>query len=255
MIEVSITVVSASRGTWSAPPRPGQEGAEHEDGREEPRLVDAERGDHLAVLGGGADQDAPARAVEEQPEAERDQRAEDDDREVVGGKELARDRHRAGQARRGGTGLVVGAPEIADDVGGHQHEREGEQELVELGRAVDAAEQQDLDQTAQHRDHDRRERGRARVEGRRPAGQRRGERVGQVGGEHVEGAVGEVDDARDAEDQREPGRDEEEEHRVGEAAQELDEEEGHDAVAPHHGSPHPALSPEAGERDDRARRG
>src|SRR2546422_4541144 len=41
-------------------------------------------------------------------------------------------------------------------------------------------------------------------------------RVGQVGGEHVEGAVGEVDDARDAEDQREARRDEEQHHRVRE---------------------------------------
>ena len=65
MIVVSITIVSGSRGTWSAPPRPARPLPSDEHGGEEARLVDAERRDHLAVLRRGADQDAPARAVEE----------------------------------------------------------------------------------------------------------------------------------------------------------------------------------------------
>ena len=51
------------------------------------------------------------------------------------------------------------------------------------------------------------------------------ELVGAVGAQHVEGAVGEVEHAQHAEDEGEPGGDEEQEHRGGEAAQRLGEDE------------------------------
>ena len=51
-----------------------------------------------------------------------------------------------------------------------------------------------------------------------------GERIRAVDAEHVERPVREVDDARDAEDERQAGRDEEERRRAGEAVQELNDE-------------------------------
>ena len=81
---VSITVVSATRGHLERAGEPGQKRAQDEHAGEEPRLVDAERRDHLAVLRGGADQHTPARPVEDEPEQRRDERAEDEHREVVG---------------------------------------------------------------------------------------------------------------------------------------------------------------------------
>ena len=65
MTAVSITVVSGTPRHLQRAREPRQERAQHEDAGEQPRLVHAERGDHLAVLRRGADQHAPARAVEE----------------------------------------------------------------------------------------------------------------------------------------------------------------------------------------------
>ena len=233
MTVVSITVVSGTRGTCSAPASPARNAAEHEDAGEEPRLVHAERGDHLAVLRRGADQHAPARAVEDEPEPERDQGPEDDHREVVGREELAEERHRAREARRLGAGLVVRAPDEGHGVGHHEHEREGEQELVELGRPVHAPQQRHLEQAARRAPTASAASSARHVEGRAPpSGSDGDERVRQVRRQHVERAVGEVDDARDAEDQREAGRDEEQEHRVGEPAEELDREERQRSALP-----------------------
>ena len=206
------------------PREPRQERAQHEDAREEPRLVHAERGDHLAVLRRGANQHAPARAVEDEPEPERDQGPEGDHREVVGREELAEERHRPAEARRLGAGLVVRAPDEGHGVGHHEHEGEGEQELVQLGRPVHAPQQRHLEQPPREGHGQRREQ-RAHVEGRRPQRQYVDEGVRRVRRQHVEGAVGEVDDAGDAEDQRQPRRDEKQEHRVREPAEELDRQE------------------------------
>src|SRR5262249_57106183 len=86
---------------------PRQEGAKDEDAREEPPLIHAEGGDHLAILRRRADEDAPARTVEDDPESEGDERPEHDDGEVVGGEELARDGHGAAEAGSGWPRLVV----------------------------------------------------------------------------------------------------------------------------------------------------
>ena len=55
-------------GSASAPPRPGQSGAEREHDSEKLALIDAQGGNHVAVCGGGAHQRAPARAVQQQPQ-------------------------------------------------------------------------------------------------------------------------------------------------------------------------------------------
>jgi hypothetical protein len=49
----------------------GEKDAERKDAGEQPFLIDAEGRDHLAVLGRGAHQHAPARAVEQQPQRRR----------------------------------------------------------------------------------------------------------------------------------------------------------------------------------------
>jgi hypothetical protein len=45
-----------------------QHGPQREHGREQPSLIDAQSADHLAVLGGGAHQRAPAGARQQQPQ-------------------------------------------------------------------------------------------------------------------------------------------------------------------------------------------
>src|SRR4029079_10878730 len=54
----------------------------------------------------------------------------------------------------------------------------------------------------------------------------RRERVGEVRADHVEAAVREVDDAENAEDQRQPARDQEQQQPVLRGVQALDEEDG-----------------------------
>ena len=58
--------LAGSRGSLQRAGKPGEERAEREHRGEEPRLVDAERCGQRAVLARGADQDAEARARDEQ---------------------------------------------------------------------------------------------------------------------------------------------------------------------------------------------
>ena len=87
------------------------------------------------------------------------------------------------------------------------------------GADVDAAQQQDLDQRADEADNDRaRDNPAPKAE---RAAYRRRQRDGDVGAQHVERAVRDVDDARDAKDKGKPGRDEEQTRRRGQAVEGL----------------------------------
>jgi len=196
--------------------------AEREHGGEEPGLVDAERADHLAVLRGGAHQRAEARAREQQPHEAEHQRADDDQEQVVGRKLAPEDFDRALQARRARAEQFVRAPEPQHRVLDDQHQREGGQQLEQLGRLVDAAQQQHLDERTQHA---HRERG---DQQRRPEAHARAElldqRVRDVDAHHEKRSMGEVDDARHAEDQREAGRHQEQRRRAGQPVEQLNNE-------------------------------
>ena len=89
---------------------------------------------------------------------------------------------------------------------------------------VDASQERDLDDAAEEADADRRQAERD-PEHQRMLGQRLYQRDQQIGADHVEAAVRQVHDARHAEDQRHPHRDEEEEHRHRQPAHHLDDDE------------------------------
>ena len=73
----------------------------------------------------------------------------------------------------------------------------------------------------------------AREEPARGAGRDPGvDLVGEERPQHVERAVGEVDDARDSEDEGEPGGDEEEEHSLHQPLEDLDDEHARVAGRP-----------------------
>ena len=119
-----------------------------------------------------------------------------------------------------------GAPDRQRRVADDQHDAERRGELQELGRGVDALQQQRLDQRAERRDGERRD---AARRPRSRAGRGRSASlsvVRDVRAQHVQRAVREVDDAGDAEDQRQAGGDEEQRRRAGEAVQELREQGG-----------------------------
>ena len=135
----------------------GQHGAQCKHAGEQPGLVDAQRAHHLAVLGGGAHQRAPARAGEQQPQQTQHHRAHHDQQQVIGGKAPAQDVHAALQPRRTRAQQIFGTPKPQRRVLDHQHQREGGQQLKKFRRTVDAAQQQHLDCRADGAHRQRRE--------------------------------------------------------------------------------------------------
>jgi hypothetical protein len=210
----------------------GEERAAREHGGEQQRLVDAERADHLAVLRRGADQPAKAGLGEQEMQAEEHDRPGRDQEDVIAREPPVEELDRAAQPRRARPEQVLVAPDEQRGVVDHQQDREGRQQLEQLGRLVDAAQQQDLDQRADRGDRERRDEETApKAE---PAADLGRDAVGDVDAQHVERAVGDVDDAGDAEDQRQSGTDEEQSGRGREPVERLEQEgvEGHRAIEP-----------------------
>ena len=201
----------------------GERRAERKDRGKELRLVDAERRHHVAVLGRCAHQRPPARAREQQMQADEHDGPDDEQEEVVLGELAAEDLHRAAQARGARPEQVFHAPERRHDVAQQQHQRERRQQLEQLGGVIDAAQERDLYQCSQQRE--RRRRGEhAAPEAEHPA-QARGAGIGDVGAQHVQRAVRHVDDARDAENQRQPRRQEKQRRGVRQAVQGLERQD------------------------------
>ena len=121
----------------------------------------------------------------------------------------------------------------------HQRQAEGREQLEQLRRMIDPPQQHHLDDHADHRD-DQRRGDDAAPEAER-AGEALGQREGDIGAEHVEGAVGEIDDPRHAEDDRQARRDQKQRRRAGKAGQELDDSRRPSAVRVCE-SPRPALA-------------
>ena len=181
----------------------GEECAERKDGREQHGLIDAERADHLPVLGRGAHEPPEAGAGEREVECDQHDRAHRDQEQVVARKPPAEDIDRAPQARSARTEQIFRSPYPKHGVVDDQHQREGREQLEQFRRLVDAPQQHDLDHGADGGDDDRgRDNAAPEAE---PAAHLRGEGVGEIGAQHVERAVRDIDDAGDAEDQREAG--------------------------------------------------
>ena len=198
----------------------GQQRTQRKHAGKQPRLVDAQRADHLTVLRGGAHQRAPAGAGEQQPQGAQHHRADDDQQQVVAGEPPAQDVHRPAQARCTGAEQILRAPQPQRGVLDHQHQGKGGQQLEQLRRAVDAAQQQHLDCRADDAH------GQCRQHQRRPETQHRPQpldrAVGDVDPQHEKRAVREVDDAGDAKDQRQPRRHQKQRRRAGQAVEQLD---------------------------------
>ena len=116
---------------------------------------------------------------------------------------------------------------VPEELGGvtqDQHQRIGEEQLIELFAAVEVTQQQPFDDGAKECDAECREQRR----GPEPLGgwlQPLYRLPGEIGAEHVERAVREIEDAHDAENKREARGDQEQEHCGGQAAHELTEQE------------------------------
>ena len=206
--------------------------AEHE--RIEQLDVDPQRGGHLAVGGAGADQHADARAHDHQIEREGDEQRHDDDRQAVhrivdAGQELdggvEPGRQREIHARR--------APDQAHQLVEEQNEPEGTEHVVEMVAAVEPPHGDHLDR---HPDQERRHQRESDAAEERVG--EAGEGRGEVGAQHVERAVRQVDEVHDAEHQRQSGSEQEQQEPELQPVQELLEEEQHGFV-----DRHPLLHP------------
>src|SRR5262249_8808489 len=153
---------------------------------------------------------------------QQDERTDDDQEQVVARKVAPENFDRAAQARRARPEQVFGSPHVLRRVVDDQDQREGGEQLEQLRRLIDAAQEQYLDQRPQ-RPHHQSGSDDAAPKAERPA-HFDGEARGEVKPQHVEGAVGDIDDAGDAENERQPGAHEKQARRGGESVERLKEE-------------------------------
>ena len=145
-------------------------------------------------------------------------RTEHDEEQVVLGKLPAGDAYRTGQARRARPQHVLRPPRPERKVLDDQNERKGSEQLEKFWCPIDPPQQGKLDEKTKDAYCECRER---HAE---PEADALRQPDGEIHAEHVQRAVGEVDDAADAEDERQPGGDQEERARTGEPVQELQED-------------------------------
>ena len=157
-------------------------------------------------------------------------RPDADEEDVVARKAPVEDGDGAAQPRRPGAEQILRPPEPEGEIVEDEEDGERRQELEQLGRPVEAAQHAHLDRGTQQPDPDGRH-DEATPEAEPPA-HRRGQRPRPVEAEHVERAVGEIDDAGDAKDEREPRRDEEQRRGLGKPVEGLEQErfEGHPPI-------------------------
>ncbi|KAG0749018.1 hypothetical protein G6F24_015305 [Rhizopus arrhizus] len=126
---------------------------------------------HFAVAAGGSHEHAEGAFLKHEEERHRDQQAENDDKQPVDGNGAARQIHRARQQRRHRRFLIAQAPDELHGFADDEDEAKREDQLVEMGAVAGA------------------ERSGAQMDG-----------EGKIGAQHVQRAMGEVDDAQHAED-------------------------------------------------------
>jgi hypothetical protein len=200
----------------------GQRGAAAENQHEDARHVVAERFDHVRLGQRGLDDEADAGArqqrVEGDQHADRDQHHETLVDREVGGEQREQ---RAVEFERD---LVVDrglAPDQMHDFLDQEGQAEGEQQFGDMAEAVGAAQAVALDHGADGADQQRRNQQAG------PEADPSADLVGEVGAQHVEAGVGEIEDAHHAEDQRQAAGQHEQQQAVGDAVQQRDDDEFH----------------------------
>ena len=139
--------------------------------------------------------------MQQQPQRPENGRRKRDDVQVVQGKALAQDVDPPAQAEDARREQFLRAENHEQSIVDHQRDGERNQQLQQLGRPVDAAQQQHFDQRTNDPHGDRRCDHADPIH--RSAALRESLRqdVGDVGANHVKGAVRKIDDPADAENQ------------------------------------------------------
>ena len=204
------------------PGKSGQQPAEREHQAVEQAGIDAERGDHARIVRGRADGLAETRLVDDQPQRQADHERCADQEQIERRHHAAGDEQRRHlERRRHAHRLEFDPPDDLHHVVEDEDEAVADQKLHQHVLAVDAADEQALEHEADERGR------RARAQdGQRVAAGELEDGQREIGAEHVEGAVGEIDDLQHAEDQRQPGGDQEQQHADDQAARRLGDNAG-----------------------------
>ncbi len=179
----------------------GEGGTEPEYEGVEELNIDAERADHLAVGGTGADQHADARAHHQRIQQERNrQRRQNDNQPIERVVDSRQNLNRAEHLRRERQRQAGRPPDQPHQFVEEQQQAEGAEHLVKV---IASVERPDRNHLKRHSGHQRREQRQS------DAGQETvGERCkccGEVRAEHVERAVRQIDQIHDAKDQGQAG--------------------------------------------------
>ena len=206
------------------PGQTGQRAAEHDHAQHQGGGVDAQGVEHVAVLRGGFDLLAPARACEQQVQPRPHQRAQRHAQQLPARKLRLPQADRALQARKAGGEHLLRAKPPEHGVVHRQRQAKGGHQLVQLGGTAHAAQQQPFHQRPAQPGQRR-----PQQHGRRVAQRRFGQPGPPVhqrvrrhqSAQHEKTAVRKVDDAGDAKNQRQPAGHQKQGAGVAQAAQQL----------------------------------
>ncbi len=191
--------------------------------------IEAQCGGHAPVLGGGAQDDAEARAIDEPPQADGCQQADADDDQVVNRIEQAADGNAAHAVHDGAGAERRAAEQHLHGVFQDHQQPEGDEQHVLLGTAIERAQQSRLDDCADRGDGEGADGQQQELAGEREVAAGGGaehaaDRPGRdVGAERIERPMRQIDDAHDAVDEAQAGSDEEQHGRVEQRVQHLDD--------------------------------
>ena len=192
------------------------------DQHEQPVDVDAGRVDHFAVVDACAHDRADLRLVIEQPQQDRGECSEHDQREAIFRIEQpAGQRHAAAQPGRRLDAQVVAAPDRQAHLADDERDADGEQHLRKMVMA-DRANEKAVDDKAERHDCEA-----ATQDRQLEAAGAAHDRIADVAAEQVVRAVRHVHDTHQAERQREPARKQEQQRGKRDAVDRLKDDGGH----------------------------
>ena len=134
--------------------QPGQCRADEEDQREQSCLIDTEGAQHVAIIGCGADKYTKARTVEQQPQAQQNQRGQHDQEQVVAGQAPAEHTDAAIKQRRTRAEQFGRSPYRTCQILYDEYEGEAGKQRQQLITPVEAAEHNNLECHADQPDRD-----------------------------------------------------------------------------------------------------
>ncbi len=212
-----MVALTPTKGPNSTPDAAAMPGAHREHAGQHQRHRNAHRLRHGAVLRRGADPDAELAVFEEEPDAADDRGRQNRDQHAVPRIDQIEERELPGE----------GLPDLARDgaelpqrvILQDERDAEGREDGVERIAAQERAQCHDVDDGAEQRHHQRRR------DQRQPeiAGRGHGQHA-DIGAQHEQFAMREIDHVHDAEDERQARGDERQDHAGDDAVQRLDQD-------------------------------